>query len=77
VTFVIASIASMDCRGFSGFVAELQVIIGAWQAFFPTLRGGVGNWNRDWRAYTLRALQKAFFGDGEEQEGVAGDEHGA
>ena len=36
VTFVLASVASMGLPGFSGFVAELQVLIGAWQAF-PTL----------------------------------------
>src|SRR4029077_4483134 len=36
VTFVIAGCSSMGLPGFSGFIAELQVIIGAWQAF-PTL----------------------------------------
>ena len=36
VTFVIAGLASMGLPGFSGFAAELQVLIGAWQAF-PTL----------------------------------------
>src|ERR1022692_38480 len=36
VTFVIASVASMGLPGFSGFVAELQVLIGAWKAY-PTL----------------------------------------
>ncbi len=43
VTFTIASVASMGLPGFSGFVAELQVLIGAWQAF-PTLAvvAGVG-----------------------------------
>src|SRR6185503_4515341 len=33
VTFVIAGLASMGMPGFSGFVAELQVLIGAWTAF--------------------------------------------
>jgi NADH-quinone oxidoreductase subunit M len=62
VTFVIASVASMGLPGFSGFVAELQVIVGAWKAFpaFAVLTGlgiliGV--------AYTLRAMLKAFFGE--------------
>src|SRR5437764_9658071 len=43
VTFVIASVASMGLPGFSGFVAELQVLIGAWQTY-PTLAviGGIG-----------------------------------
>src|SRR5690242_14505400 len=31
VTFVIAGMASMGLPGFSGFVAELQVLIGAWR----------------------------------------------
>jgi NADH-quinone oxidoreductase subunit M len=51
--------------GFSGFVAEFQVLIGAWQSFpsFAVLAGigvviGV--------AYTLRAIQKAFFSDAAE-----------
>src|SRR5207302_7607220 len=35
-TFVVASAASMGLPGFSGFVAELQVLIGAWRSF-PTL----------------------------------------
>jgi NADH-quinone oxidoreductase subunit M len=61
-TFVLAGFASMGLPGFSGFVAELQVLIGAWHAFpgYAILAGlgiliGV--------AYTLRALQKSFFPD--------------
>src|SRR5439155_27158749 len=43
VTFTIAGAASMGLPGFSGFIAELQVLIGAWQAF-PTLAviAGIG-----------------------------------
>src|SRR6266511_1686028 len=43
VTFVVAGLASMGLPGFSGFVAELQVLIGAWRAF-PTFAvlGGLG-----------------------------------
>src|SRR3954471_18553810 len=62
VTFAIASFASMGLPGFSGFVAELQVLIGAWHAFssFAVIAGvgiviGV--------VYTLRVLQKAFYHD--------------
>jgi NADH-quinone oxidoreductase subunit M len=62
VTFIIAAVASMGLPGFSGFVAELQVLIGAWQTFpgFAMLAGlgiliGV--------AYTLRAIVKGFFPD--------------
>jgi NADH-quinone oxidoreductase subunit M len=60
--FVIAGMASMGLPGFSGFVAEIQVLIGAWYAFpwFAVVAGvgivvGV--------AYTWRALQRVFFSD--------------
>jgi NADH-quinone oxidoreductase subunit M len=60
--FVIAGMASMGLPGFSGFVAEVQVLIGAWSAFpwFAIIAGvgivvGV--------AYTWRAMQRAFFSD--------------
>ena len=60
-TFVIGGMASIGLPGFSGFVAELQVLIGTWRAFplFALLAGlgiviGI--------AYTWRAMQKAFFG---------------
>jgi NADH-quinone oxidoreductase subunit M len=62
VTFTIASVASMGMPGFSGFVAELQVVIGAWRAF-PTLAVLAGLGILIGVAYTLRALQKAFFGE--------------
>jgi NADH-quinone oxidoreductase subunit M len=62
VTFVIAGAASMGLPGFSGFIAELQVIIGAWQAF-PTLAVITGIGIVIGVAYTLRAMQKAFFGE--------------
>jgi NADH-quinone oxidoreductase subunit M len=64
VTFVIAGCASMGLPGFSGFIAELQVIIGAWQAF-PTLAVITGVGIVIGVAYTLRAMQKAFFGEPE------------
>jgi NADH-quinone oxidoreductase subunit M len=61
VVFVLAGCASMGLPGFSGFVAELQVLLGAWQAFpwFAVVAGlgilaGV--------AYTLRAVRRAFYG---------------
>jgi NADH-quinone oxidoreductase subunit M len=62
VTFVLAGLASMGMPGFSGFVAELQVLIGAWQAF-PSLAliSGVGIVIGV--AYTLRAVQRAFYSD--------------
>ncbi len=64
VTFTIAGAASMGLPGFSGFVAELQVLIGAWRAF-PTLAVVAGIGILIGVAYTLRAIQKAFFGDGD------------
>jgi NADH-quinone oxidoreductase subunit M len=61
VTFVVGGMASIGLPGFSGFVAELQVLIGAWYTYplFAVLSGvgiviGI--------AYTWRAMQKAFFG---------------
>ncbi|HYV26694.1 MAG TPA: NADH-quinone oxidoreductase subunit M [Candidatus Eisenbacteria bacterium] len=62
VTFVIAGVASMGMPGFSGFVAELQVLIGAWHAF-PSLAVISGLGIVVGVAYTLRAIQKAFFSD--------------
>ena len=60
--FVIAGIASMGLPGFSGFVAEFQVLVGAWQAKpWWTLAAGVGIVVGV--GYTWRALQKAFFSD--------------
>ena len=64
VTFVLASMASMGLPGFSGFVAELQVLIGAWKAY-PTFAVITGIGVLIGVAYTLRALQKAFFGEAE------------
>src|SRR5262249_37805725 len=62
VIFTLAAMASMGLPGFSGFVAELQVLVGAWRAF-PTLAvvGGFGILVGV--AYTLRVLQLAFFAD--------------
>ena len=60
--FVFAGIASMGLPGFSGFVAELQVLVGAWQANpWWTIVSGIGIIVGV--AYIWRALQKAFFTD--------------
>jgi NADH-quinone oxidoreductase subunit M len=60
--FVIAGMASMGLPGFSGFVAELQVLVGSWIAKpWWTAAAGVGIVVGV--AYTWRALQKAFFSD--------------
>jgi NADH-quinone oxidoreductase subunit M len=62
VAFTMAGAASIGLPGFSGFVAELQVLMGAWQAF-PTLTVIAGAGILVGVAYTLRALQTAFFAD--------------
>ena len=52
----------MGLPGFSGFVAEMQVLIGAWQVYPKmTILSGVGILIGV--AYTLRAMQKAFYSD--------------
>jgi NADH-quinone oxidoreductase subunit M len=70
VTFTIAAMASMGLPGFSGFVAELQVLLGAWQAF-PTLAVVAGAGILVGVAFTLRVLQKAFFAEQEPEPIVA------
>ena len=60
--FVIAGVASMGLPGFSGFVAELQVLVGAWLANpWWTIVAGIGIIVGV--AYIWRAMQKAFFTD--------------
>jgi NADH-quinone oxidoreductase subunit M len=60
ITFLLACLASMGFPGFSGFIAEVSILIGAWPQLpvFTILAGigilvGVG--------FTLRALQKSFY----------------
>src|SRR5205823_567787 len=61
VTVAVGSVASVGLRGISGFVVELQVLIGAWRSF-PTMAVCDGIETVDCVAYTLRVLQKAFCG---------------
>ncbi|MGV3753927.1 MAG: complex I subunit 4 family protein [Verrucomicrobiota bacterium] len=61
-TFVLASLASMGLPGFSGFVAEFSVLIGVW-AMDPTKAVVAGVGIVIGVAFTLRALQAAFFSD--------------
>lgn len=76
MTFVVAGLASMGLPGFSGFVAELKVLIGAWQTF-PKLAVIAGVGIVLGVAYTLRAVQKAFFsGDKEDVPGAVQGGHG-
>jgi NADH-quinone oxidoreductase subunit M len=60
--FVIAGVASMGLPGFSGFVAELQILVGSWRTTpWWTAAAGIGIVVGV--AYTWRALQRAFFTD--------------
>jgi NADH-quinone oxidoreductase subunit M len=61
-TFVIASAASMGIPGFSGFAAEITILIGAWKSF-PLAVWIVGTGMVLVAAFTLRALKQSFFGD--------------
>jgi len=61
-TFVIASAASMGIPGFSGFAAEITILIGAWKAF-PIAVWITGAGMVLVAAFTLRALQQSFFGE--------------
>jgi len=61
VIFVVAGLASMGMPGFSGFPAELTILIGAWQTSrLWTLCAAVGVLIA--AAFTLRAIAVAFFG---------------
>jgi len=74
VTFVLAGAASMGVPGFSGFVAELQVLIGAWRAFpVMALLGGAGVFLGV--VFTLRAIQKSFFGEHRNAGSESGNQH--
>jgi NADH-quinone oxidoreductase subunit M len=62
VLFVVAGMASMGLPGFSGFAAEVQVLLGAWTAYPAfTIVAGIGIVVGV--AYTWRAMQRAFFSD--------------
>jgi len=62
VTFVIAGLASMGMPGFSGFPAELSILVGAWQAEpVWALVAAVGVLIA--AAFTLRAIHVSFFGE--------------
>src|SRR5437867_5018999 len=67
-TFVIASAASMGIPGFSGFAAEITILIGAWHTFpIAVWITGVGMVLV--AAFTLRALKRSFFGESSAESG--------
>lgn len=59
-TFVVAAFASMGMPGFSAFIAELQILIGAWQRF-PAFAIWAGIGIVIGVSYSIRAMVKAFF----------------
>jgi NADH-quinone oxidoreductase subunit M len=60
--FVIASAASMGIPGFSGFAAEITILLGTWKSYpLAVLITGAGMVLV--AAFTLRALKKTFFSD--------------
>jgi len=62
VTFVIAGAASMGLPGFSGFIAELQVLAGAWPVF-PRLTIFAGIGILVGIAFMVRVWIKTFFAE--------------
>jgi NADH-quinone oxidoreductase subunit M len=62
VTFVLAFMASIGLPGFSGFIAELEVLIGSWRAF-PWMAWIAGLGILIGIAFSWRALQATFFGE--------------
>jgi len=62
VTFILAGMASIGLPGFSGFIAEFQVLVGTWQSFaWMIVVAGIGILVGI--AFTWRALTKAFYGE--------------
>jgi NADH-quinone oxidoreductase subunit M len=61
-TFVVASAASMGIPGFSGFAAEITILIGTWKTY-PLAVWFTGAGIVLVAAFTLRALKQSFFGE--------------
>src|SRR5436853_3098791 len=59
-TFVVASAASIGIPGFSGFAAEITILIGAWKTY-PLAVWITGAGMVLVAAFTLRALKRSFF----------------
>src|SRR6266513_619671 len=60
-TFVVAAAASMGIPGFSGFAAEITILIGAWKTY-PVAVWMTGMGMVLVAAFTLRAVKQSFFG---------------
>lgn len=73
VVFVLAGLASMGLPGFSGFPAELTILIGTWKTSpLWALVAAIGVLVA--AAFTLRAIQVSFFGQNEPAKDAA-DHH--
>ncbi len=62
MTFTIAWMASIGLPGFSGFIAELEILTGSWRAV-PWLSFFAGIGILIGVAFSWRALQATFFGE--------------
>jgi len=67
-TFVVASAASMGIPGFSGFAAEITILVGVWKTY-PIAVWITGAGMVLVAAFTLRALVKSFFTEVRGQQG--------
>jgi NADH-quinone oxidoreductase subunit M len=74
-TFLVGGAASMGLPGFSGFVAEIQVLMGAF-AMSPWLALTAGVSIAITAGYILVALHKVFFAEEEHAVAKAHDAHG-
>jgi NADH-quinone oxidoreductase subunit M len=61
-TFVIATAASIGIPGFSGFAAEITILIGVWKTY-PVAVWITGAGMVLVAAFSLRALKQSFFGE--------------
>ena len=74
LTFVLAGMASMGMPGFSGFPAELTILIGAWKTSHVwAVCAGVGVLVA--AAFTLRVMQVSFFGTTDKSAGGVEADH--
>jgi NADH-quinone oxidoreductase subunit M len=74
VTFVIAGLASMGMPGFSGFPAELTILIGTWKTK-PLWALCAATGVLIAAAFTLRAIQVSFFGKSSAADADAPTDH--
>jgi NADH-quinone oxidoreductase subunit M len=59
--FIVAGLASMGLPGFSGFVSELYVVLGAWERLSGWIVAGAGVGILATFGYTLVKIHEAFF----------------